>query len=67
MAQWKSTAEMAVTFQNTSNTAQDHLEAIFDKVGVRSRRGLCGQLFAEQYQPRLATGHRQRQMADLPE
>jgi DNA-binding CsgD family transcriptional regulator len=48
-----STAEMVATFQISSNTVQDHLKAIFEKVGVRSRRELVVQLFAQQYQPRL--------------
>ncbi len=52
-----STAEMMATFHITSNTVQDHLKAIFEKVGVRSRRELVGQLFAQQYQPRLRSGH----------
>jgi DNA-binding CsgD family transcriptional regulator len=56
VAQGLSTTEMAETFQITSNTVQDHLKAIFEKVGVRSRRELVGQLFAQQYQPRIATG-----------
>lgn len=51
-----STAEMVATFQITSNTVQDHLKAIFDKVGVRSRRELVGRVFAEQYQPRIRSG-----------
>ena len=51
-----STAEISTTFQISSNTVQDHLKSIFDKVGVHSRRELVGQLFAQQYQPRLASG-----------
>ena len=51
-----STAEIAETFHISSNTVQDHLKAIFEKVGVRSRRELVGQLFAQQYQPRIASG-----------
>jgi hypothetical protein len=35
---------------------EDHLKAIFEKVGVRSRRELVGQLFAEHYQPHIAAG-----------
>jgi DNA-binding CsgD family transcriptional regulator len=49
-----STVEMAATFSISSNTVQDHLKAVFEKVGVRSRRELVGQLFAQQYQPRIA-------------
>lgn len=51
-----STAEMVATFQISSNTVQDHLKAIFDKVGVRSRRELVGSVFAQQYQPRILSG-----------
>jgi DNA-binding CsgD family transcriptional regulator len=51
-----STAEISTTFQISSNTVQDHLKSIFEKVGVHSRRELVGQLFAQQYQPRLVTG-----------
>lgn len=52
-----STTEIAEVFHISSNTVQDHLKAIFEKVGVRSRRELVGQLFAQQYQPRIALGH----------
>jgi DNA-binding CsgD family transcriptional regulator len=51
-----STAEMADTFHIASHTVQDHLKAIFEKVGVSSRRELVGQLFAQQYQPRIMSG-----------
>ena len=51
-----STAEISAKFHISSNTVQDHLKAIFEKVGVRSRRELVGQLFAQQYQPRIAAG-----------
>jgi DNA-binding CsgD family transcriptional regulator len=51
-----STSEMADTFHIASHTVQDHLKAIFEKVGVRSRRELVGQLFAQQYQPRIVSG-----------
>jgi DNA-binding CsgD family transcriptional regulator len=51
-----STAEIAEAFHITSNTVQDHLKAIFEKVGVRSRRELVGRLFAQHYQPRVEAG-----------
>ncbi len=51
-----STAEISETFHISSNTVQDHLKAIFEKVGVRSRRELVGQLFAQHYQPSIAAG-----------
>ncbi len=53
-----STAELSKVLHITPNTVRDHFKAIFDKVGVRSRRELVGQVFAQQYQPRMATGHR---------
>jgi DNA-binding CsgD family transcriptional regulator len=56
VAQGKSTAQMAEAFHITANTVQDHLKAVFEKVGVRSRRELVSQLFAQQYQPRMAAG-----------
>jgi DNA-binding CsgD family transcriptional regulator len=51
-----STREMADTFHIAAYTVQDHLKAIFDKVGVGSRRELVGQLFAQQYQRRIIDG-----------
>jgi DNA-binding CsgD family transcriptional regulator len=52
-----STAEVSEELHITSNTVRDHFKSVFDKVGVRSRRELVGQVFAQQYQPRMATGH----------
>src|ERR687889_239883 len=52
-----STAEVSEELYITSNTVRDHFKGIFDKVGVRSRRELVGQIFAQQYHPRMATGH----------
>ncbi len=51
-----STAEVSGALHITQNTVRDHFKSIFDKVGVRSRRELVGQVFAQQYQPRMATG-----------
>ena len=51
-----STAEVSEELHITPNTVRDHFKSIFDKVGVRSRRELVGQVFAQQYQPRMATG-----------
>jgi DNA-binding CsgD family transcriptional regulator len=52
-----STAEVSEKLHITPNTVRDHFKAIFDKVGVRSRRELVGQVFAQHYQPFMATGH----------
>jgi len=52
-----STTEVSEKLHITPNTVRDHFKAIFDKVGVRSRRELVGQVFAQHYQPRMVTGH----------
>jgi DNA-binding CsgD family transcriptional regulator len=51
-----STAEVSEELHITPNTVRDHFKSIFDKVGVRSRRELVGQVFAQHYGPRMATG-----------
>jgi DNA-binding CsgD family transcriptional regulator len=51
-----STAEVSEALHITPNTVRDHFKAIFDKVGVRSRRELVGQVFAQHYGPRMVTG-----------
>lgn len=51
-----STREIAETFHIMPDTVQDYLKAIFEKVGVRSRRELVGQIFAQQYQPQVMSG-----------
>ena len=52
-----STTEVSNALHITPNTVRGHFKAILDKVGVRSRRELVGQDFAQHYQPRMATGH----------
>jgi DNA-binding CsgD family transcriptional regulator len=48
-----STGEIADRPSIAALTVQQHLKAVFDKTGVRSRRELVAQIFAQQYLPSL--------------
>ncbi|GAB4050461.1 LuxR C-terminal-related transcriptional regulator [Catellatospora paridis] len=49
-----STAQIATVLGISEYTVQDHLKAVFDKTGVRSRRDLISELFTRHYLPQLA-------------
>ena len=51
--QGHSTAEIAGQLVVSAHTVQQHLKAIFDKTGVRSRRDLVGKVFFAHYEPRV--------------
>ena len=51
-----STTQMSARLHISTYTVQDHLKAIFDKVGVRSRRQLVGRIFFDQYWPLHGSG-----------
>ncbi len=49
-----STDEIVDRLLITTLTVQQHLKAVFDKIGVHSRRELVARVFAQHYLPRMA-------------
>ena len=50
----RSTPEVSAELFVSPHTVQDHLKAIFDKVGVHSRKELVGHIFFEHYLPKVS-------------
>jgi DNA-binding CsgD family transcriptional regulator len=48
------TAQISAALCITSYTVQDHLKAIFEKVGVHNRKDLMGRVFFEHFLPRIS-------------
>jgi DNA-binding NarL/FixJ family response regulator len=50
----QSNAQVSAALSITPYTVQDHLKAIFEKVGVHSRKDLMRHVFFEPFLPRVA-------------
>ena len=55
-AQGRSTKQIALALGISPFTVQDHLKAVFAKVGVQSRAELVATLYVQHYQPRREAG-----------
>jgi DNA-binding CsgD family transcriptional regulator len=49
----RSNAQVNAALFITPDTVQDHLKAIFEKVGVHNRKDLMGRVFFEHFLPRI--------------
>jgi DNA-binding CsgD family transcriptional regulator len=52
----KSTAQIAIELRISTNTVQDHLKAVFDKTGVRTRGEVRTRILRDHYLPALHRG-----------
>jgi Response regulator containing a CheY-like receiver domain and an HTH DNA-binding domain len=53
VCQGRSTVQIAAELWISENTVQDHLKAVFDKTGVRSRREVMATILRDHYLPGL--------------